>query len=61
LRIELHSETPGATVVYTLEPGDDVRWRLYTEPVQLPPARRPNLRAKAGRLGWYDSEEVHLD
>jgi N-sulfoglucosamine sulfohydrolase len=48
--------TQGASIAYTFDPGDDARWRLYREPLRLPPGVT-TVRARASRLGYADSEE----
>ncbi len=45
-----------ASIAYTFEPGDDARWLLYTEPLTVPPG--VELRAKAVRIGYVDSNET---
>ncbi len=58
-RVTLSSETPGAAIVYSLEDGPDVSWRLYTSPLEIAAPYR--LRLQAGRLGHYDSDEVVIE
>jgi arylsulfatase A-like enzyme len=54
--LQLQCATQGASIAYTLEQGDAVHWRLYTEPLRLPPGTT-TLRAKAIRYGYTESEE----
>ena len=56
LRVTISTTTPGASVVYTTDPGDRARWRLYTG--ELETMSKSLLRAKACRLGYLDSEEA---
>ena len=58
--LQLHCSTQGASITYTTEQGDDVRWRLYTEPLQLP-VGEITVRAKAIRIGYHESEERTID
>jgi arylsulfatase A-like enzyme len=57
LLVQLYCATQGASIAYTLETGDDVRWQLYTEPLGLPPGET-TLRARAIRIGYKESREV---
>lgn len=52
-RISLKSQTPGASIAYSVNNG---RWLLYTEPVILKPGEV--LKTKACRLGYKDSNVV---
>lgn len=54
--VELHCLTQGASIAYTTEQGEDVHWRLYTQPLRLPVGTTV-LRTKAVRIGYRDSEE----
>jgi arylsulfatase A-like enzyme len=54
--VALRSATEGASIGYTLEPGDDARWLLYTGPIRLDGAG--TLRARAVRYGFAESAEV---
>ena len=58
VEVALRSGTPGSVVVYTTAEGDDARWLLYHRPVFLD--RDVVLRLRAGRLGFFDSEEQAL-
>ncbi|MCI0422999.1 MAG: sulfatase-like hydrolase/transferase [Acidobacteria bacterium] len=54
--LSLACETPGASIAYTTEEGDNARWKLYSQEITL---KRPvTLRVKACRLGFNDSAEV---
>jgi hypothetical protein len=46
----------GASVAYTLEEGDQARWKLYSGPLLL--EGTTVLRARAVRYGWAESDEV---
>ena len=55
--LQFHCATPGASMVYALEEGDEATWRLYTEPLRLN-AGATHVRAKAIRIGYRESEET---
>ena len=59
LLLQLHCSTQGASIAYTTEEGEDVRWRLYTEPLRLPEGET-TVRAKAIRIGYQESEEQRI-
>ncbi|HET7559656.1 MAG TPA: sulfatase-like hydrolase/transferase [Limnochordia bacterium] len=54
--LQLHCATQGASIGYTLDDGDNPRWRLYTGPLRLP-IGRTRVRAKAIRIGYKESAE----
>jgi len=54
--LQLHSATQGASIAWTTEPGEEVHWNLYTDPIRLPNGET-TLRAKAIRIGYEESEE----
>ncbi len=54
--VALYSATQGASISYTLEAGEDARWRLYTEPLRLAPGET-TIRTRAVRIGYAESEE----
>lgn len=56
LLLQLHSATQGASIAYTFEDGDDVRWQLYTGPLRLDTGTY-TLRTRAIRIGYRESEE----
>ena len=56
LLLQLHCSTQGASIAYTTEHGEDVRWQLYTEPLRLPKGETV-IRAKAIRIGYKESDE----
>ena len=56
LLVQLHCATQGASIAYTMEEGEDVHWKLYTEPIRLPQGTT-TIRAKAIRIGYRESEE----
>lgn len=55
--LQLHSATQGASIGYALEEGESPRWNLYTAPIPLP-AGTTEVRARAIRIGYFESEEV---
>jgi hypothetical protein len=59
--LQLHCSTQGASIAYTTEPGEDVHWQLYTNPLRLSEGET-TVRAKAIRIGYLESEEktIHL-
>ena len=59
LLLQLHCSTQGASIAYTTEQGEDVRWQLYTEPLRLPKGETV-IRAKAIRIGYKESDEKSL-
>ena len=56
-RVELLSDTPGASIGYRI--GEQGGWRLYVEPVILEDGER--LEAKAVRYGYAESAIVSVD
>jgi len=54
--LQLHCATQGASIAYTLEPGDAPRWLLCTEPLRLPVGTTA-VRARAIRIGYKESRE----
>ena len=59
LLLQLHCSTQGASIAYTIEQGEDVRWQLYTEPLRIPKGETC-IRAKAIRIGYKESDEKSL-
>lgn len=57
-RVTLTCPTEGATIEYTTDRGDELRWRLYTGPFRIVDWE---LRFRCGRLGYFDSETVRYD
>ncbi len=55
--LQLHCATQGASITYTLDEGENARWRLYTQPLRLP-VGTTTLRARASRIGYRHSPEV---
>jgi hypothetical protein len=49
----IRSDVEGASLAYTFEQGDSVRWKLYTGPISV--TATATLRARAVRYGWSDS------
>ncbi len=57
--VSISAPTPGASVAYTLEAGDEAHWLLYTGPVTVDgPA---TVRARAVRYGWAESPTATLN
>ncbi len=46
----------GASIAYSLEAGNEPRWLVYSEPVDLPAGK--TLRAISVRLGYHDSKPI---
>ncbi len=57
LLVQMFCATQGASIAYTMEPGEDAHWRLYTGPIRLAPGETVTLRARACRLGYRESDE----
>ena len=55
VEVRLSCATEGATIVYSMEDGEPLRWRLYSRPLTI--ATTAALRAKCARLGYRDSAE----
>jgi hypothetical protein len=56
LLVQLYCATQGASIGYTTGEGEGARWRLYSGPIRLPEGTT-ELRAKAIRIGYGQSEE----
>lgn len=56
VEVSIRSDVEGASLAYTLEPGDDAHWLLYTRPITLDASA--TLRARAVRYGWADSTDA---
>ena len=56
LLVQFYCATQGASMAYTFEEGEEVRWELYTGPLRLPPGET-TIRARAIRIGYQESEE----
>lgn len=56
VRLEAASATPGASIAWTTDTGDNPKWRLYSSPVEI--AGPAVVRFKACRFGFLDSPEV---
>lgn len=54
--VTIRSNVEGASLAYTLDPGEDAHWSLYTAPVRLDAGG--TLRARAVRYGWADSADA---
>jgi N-sulfoglucosamine sulfohydrolase len=54
--LQMHVGTQGASIGYTMEEGDDVHWKLYSEPLRLAPGEY-RIRTKAIRIGYGEGEE----
>ena len=57
--LQLHCATQGASIAYTTEQGEDVHWKLYTEPLRLKKGET-TIRTKAIRIGYKESDENTL-
>lgn len=55
LLLQMYCATAGASITYTTDVGEPRRWLLYTEPPRLPVGTTV-VRARAGRIGFRDSE-----
>ncbi|MHC4884037.1 MAG: sulfatase-like hydrolase/transferase [Planctomycetota bacterium] len=55
--LQMQSPTQGASIAYAFEGETDRPWRLYTEPIRLP-VGTTQVRAKAIRIGYRESEET---
>lgn len=53
--LEITCSTPGASIAYRLDVDPPGYWRLYTHPVSV--AENGQIRAKAIRIGYKESEE----
>ncbi|MCY4402297.1 MAG: sulfatase-like hydrolase/transferase [Candidatus Poribacteria bacterium] len=60
LLLQLHCSTQGASIAYTMEQGEDVHWKLYTEPLRIPKGKT-TVRTKAIRIGYKESDENTLN
>ncbi len=56
IRLEVSSATPGASIAWTSDQGDNPHWKLYSGPIEIPV--KTTVRLKACRLGFLDSPEV---
>ncbi len=57
MTLSFYCPTHGASIVYTTETGNKAAWKLYSGQLRLPKGSA-NLRIKAVRYGYKDSEEV---
>ncbi len=57
MTLGFYCPTHGASIVYTLEEGKNPHWLLYSGPLRLNPGEH-NIRAKAVRYGYRESEEL---
>ena len=57
MTVSFYCPTHGASMVYTFEDTDNPRWLLYSGPLHLKPGSH-NIRVKAVRYGYKDSEEL---
>ncbi|MFW6277073.1 MAG: sulfatase-like hydrolase/transferase [Prolixibacteraceae bacterium] len=55
--MSLYCATQGASMVYTLDEGDDPEWKIYNGPFMLKSGSN-TIRAKAIRYGFKHSDEV---
>jgi len=57
MTLAFYCPTHGASIVYTTETGNKPSWKLYSGQLRLPKGTT-NLKIKAVRYGYKDSEEV---
>lgn len=57
MTLGFYCPTHGASIVYTLEEKENPHWLLYSGPLHLKPGTY-NVRVKAVRYGYQDSEEL---
>jgi hypothetical protein len=57
MTLSFYCPTHGASVVYTFEDKENPHWLLYSGPMHLKPGNY-NIRVKAVRYGYGDSEEL---
>ncbi len=57
MTLGFYCPTHGASIVYTFEEKENPRWLLYSGPLHLKPGNY-NIRTKAVRYGYKDSEEL---
>jgi arylsulfatase A-like enzyme len=57
MTVSFYCPTHGASMVYTFEDTDNPHWLLYSGPLHLKPGTH-NIRVKAVRYGYKDSEEL---
>jgi N-sulfoglucosamine sulfohydrolase len=57
MTLSFYCPTHGASLIYTFENKDNPHWLLYNGPLQLKPGKY-NIRVKAVRYGYADSEEL---
>ncbi len=57
MTLAFYCPTHGASVVYTFEDKENPHWLLYSGPMHLKPGNH-NIRVKAVRYGYRDSEEL---
>ncbi|HOU97091.1 MAG TPA: sulfatase-like hydrolase/transferase [Bacteroidales bacterium] len=57
MTLGFYCPTHGSSLVYTFEETKNPRWLLYTGPLHLKPGNH-NIRVKAVRYGYKDSEEL---
>ncbi len=58
MTLGFYCPTHGASLVYTLEETENPHWLLYSGPLHLKPGTY-NIRVKAVRYGYKDSEELN--
>jgi N-sulfoglucosamine sulfohydrolase len=54
--VTISCPTPGSSIAWTTEPGENPHWRLYTGEIEL--NRSATMRARAVRIGYKESGEV---
>ncbi len=55
-KVKLSCPTEGASIAYTMEPGDDAHWKLYNEELKI--SGPTTIRVRAIRIGYKESPEV---
>ncbi|HBE39887.1 MAG TPA: sulfatase, partial [Bacteroidales bacterium] len=60
MTLGFYCPTHGASIVYTFEETENPRWLLYSGPLHLKPGNY-NIRTKAVRYGYKDSDELKED
>ena len=57
VQVRIGCPTEGSSIAWTTDSAENPRWNLHCRPITL--ERSATLRAKACRLGYKDSPEVH--
>ncbi|MBL4869270.1 MAG: sulfatase-like hydrolase/transferase [Pseudomonadales bacterium] len=59
-RVQLVCMTQGASIAYTFENGENIKWQLYHEPLMLEKGSY-RIRTKSIRIGFAESEETSAE